>query len=65
MLLTHLHSDHITDLNDVITSRWVMSAEDEWRALAAAEFAGRIEVGPDLHRVELPGRARPGPPDLV
>ena len=25
MLLTHLHSDHITDLNDVITSRWVMS----------------------------------------
>jgi ribonuclease Z len=24
-LLTHLHSDHITDLNDVITSRWVMS----------------------------------------
>jgi ribonuclease Z len=25
LLLTHLHSDHITDLNDVITSRWVMS----------------------------------------
>jgi ribonuclease Z len=25
VLLTHLHSDHITDLNDVITSRWVMS----------------------------------------
>lgn len=23
--LTHLHSDHITDLNDVITTRWVMS----------------------------------------
>lgn len=27
VLLTHLHSDHITDLNDVITSRWVMSFE--------------------------------------
>ena len=27
VLLTHLHSDHITDLNDVITSRWVMSPE--------------------------------------
>ena len=27
VLLTHLHSDHITDLNDVITSRWVMSQE--------------------------------------
>lgn len=25
VLLTHLHSDHITDLNDVITSQWVMS----------------------------------------
>lgn len=25
LLLTHLHSDHITDLNDVITSRWVTS----------------------------------------
>ncbi|MCV7225509.1 ribonuclease Z [Mycolicibacterium komossense] len=23
VLLTHLHSDHITDLNDVITTRWV------------------------------------------
>ncbi len=23
LLLTHLHSDHITDFNDVITSRWV------------------------------------------
>ncbi|MEY2423191.1 MAG: ribonuclease [Acidimicrobiaceae bacterium] len=25
VLLTHLHSDHITDLNDVITSKWVVS----------------------------------------
>src|SRR4051812_7930031 len=25
VLLTHLHSDHITDLNDVMTTRWVMS----------------------------------------
>ena len=27
VLLTHLHSDHITDLNDMITSRWVMSPD--------------------------------------
>jgi ribonuclease Z len=27
LLLTHLHSDHITDLNDVITSRWVTTFE--------------------------------------
>jgi ribonuclease Z len=25
VLVTHLHSDHITDLNDVITSKWVTS----------------------------------------
>jgi ribonuclease Z len=27
---------------------------DEWRELAAAHFAGRIEVGDDLHRVDVP-----------
>lgn len=27
VLLTHLHSDHIVDLNDVITTRWVMTFE--------------------------------------
>ena len=26
VLLTHLHSDHITDLNDVVTTQWVMTA---------------------------------------
>ena len=25
VLLTHLHSDHITDLNDVVTTHWVMA----------------------------------------
>ena len=25
VLLTHLHSDHLTDLNDVITTHWVMT----------------------------------------
>jgi ribonuclease Z len=25
--VTHLHSDHLTDLNDVITTRWIMSTE--------------------------------------
>jgi ribonuclease Z len=25
VLLTHLHSDHICDLNDVVTTRWVMA----------------------------------------
>ena len=26
VMLTHLHSDHVCDLNDVITTQWVMSA---------------------------------------
>ena len=25
VVITHMHSDHICDLNDVITSHWVMS----------------------------------------
>jgi ribonuclease Z len=25
VMITHLHSDHITDLNDVITTRWIMT----------------------------------------
>ena len=25
VFLTHLHSDHLTDLNDVVTTRWAMS----------------------------------------
>ncbi|MGA9277700.1 ribonuclease Z [Ilumatobacter sp.] len=28
VFITHLHSDHITDLNDVITTRWVMTFEE-------------------------------------
>jgi ribonuclease Z len=27
VLLTHLHSDHISDLNDVVTTQWVMTLE--------------------------------------
>lgn len=25
ILITHLHSDHITDLNDLVTTRWILS----------------------------------------
>ena len=27
VLVTHLHSDHLTDLNDVITMHWVMNPQ--------------------------------------
>ncbi len=39
VLLTHLHSDHITDLNDVITTRWVMT-------IPPAEPSPLVIVGP-------------------
>ncbi|NQW33052.1 MAG: MBL fold metallo-hydrolase, partial [Acidimicrobiaceae bacterium] len=25
ILVTHLHSDHITDLNDIVTTRWILT----------------------------------------
>ncbi|OBF76552.1 ribonuclease Z [Mycobacterium sp. 852002-51613_SCH5001154] len=31
----------------------VPGQEEQWRALAASEFDGRIELGDDLHRVEI------------
>jgi ribonuclease Z len=31
----------------------VPGQEEQWRALAASEFGGRIELGDDLHRVEV------------
>ncbi|WP_102417085.1 ribonuclease Z [Mycobacterium sp. 4858] len=31
----------------------VPGQEEQWRALAASEFGGRIELGDDLHRVEI------------
>lgn len=34
----------------------VPGQEEQWRALAATEFGGRIEVGDDLHRVEVAAR---------
>ncbi|OCB30315.1 ribonuclease Z [Mycobacterium malmoense] len=31
----------------------VAGQEEQWRALAASQFGGRIELGDDLHRVEI------------
>lgn len=31
VLLTHLHSDHISDLNDVVTTHWVMNRNSSFR----------------------------------
>jgi ribonuclease Z len=29
VLLTHLHSDHVTDFNDIVTMRWAMSPTEQ------------------------------------
>jgi ribonuclease Z len=34
----------------------VPGQEEQWRTLAASEFGGRIELGDDLHRVEVNAR---------
>jgi ribonuclease Z len=31
----------------------VPGQEEQWRALAATRFGGRIELGEDLHRVQV------------
>jgi ribonuclease Z len=54
VLLTHLHSDHITDLNDVITGRWVMSLEPNPLPIVGPARTGEVVdgilamLGPDI-----------------
>jgi ribonuclease Z len=54
LVLTHLHSDHITDLNDVITSRWVTTfAPAPLRVIGPPGTAVVVEsllasLGPDI-----------------
>jgi len=65
VLLTHMHSDHVTDLNDVITTHWVMNAQpvalkifgpvgvkalvDATLAMLAFDVRYRIDHHADLH----------------
>jgi len=64
VFLTHLHSDHICDLNDVVTTQWVMSPApkslpifgprgtgdviDAMRAMLRPDVAYRLAHHPDL-----------------
>jgi len=71
LLLTHLHSDHITDLSDVITTRWVTSlgpaplpiiGPPGTKAVVAATLAA---LAPDIsyriaHHADITA-----PPDIV
>ena len=54
VLLTHLHSDHITDLNDVITTRWITTFEPAPLKIVGPAGTGRVvdgileSLGPDI-----------------
>ena len=68
VFLTHLHSDHLTDLNDVVTTRWVTSfAPNPLRLLGPAGTSGVVAateamLGPDIgYRLEHHGDLT-GPP---
>ena len=54
LLITHLHSDHITDLNDVITSQWISTFQPTLLRIVGPpgtkEVVGHIvaSLGPDI-----------------
>ncbi len=71
VLLTHLHSDHITDLNDVITTQWVMSPTSTSLPVYGPPGTAQV-VGATLEMLRLDQRYRHDhhddlqhPPDVV
>ena len=48
LFLTHLHSDHITDLNDIVTTRWAMSLQPN-----PLTVYGPVGTGAVLRGVEM------------
>jgi ribonuclease Z len=45
VLLTHLHSDHICDLNDVLTTQWVMSPVPKSLRILGPPRTGEVVAG--------------------
>src|SRR5450755_3823503 len=45
VLITHLHSDHICDLNDVITTQWVMSPVPKALRIFGPPHTGEVVDG--------------------
>jgi len=59
ILITHLHSDHLTDLNDMITTQWIMSNEPTplkiWGPVGIKHYVDKMmeALGPDVgYRIE-------------
>jgi ribonuclease Z len=54
VLLTHLHSDHVCDFNDVLTTRWVMSPEpNPLQVIGPAGTARFVERTLDMLRDDI------------
>ena len=53
VLLTHLHSDHITDLNDVITSSWALNLDDPKPLRIVGPEGTKETVARILHFLDL------------
>src|SRR4051812_6261127 len=69
VLLTHLHSDHITDLNDVITTRWITTFERSPLAIVGPPGTKAVvdhllgSLGPDIsYRLAHHADLAPAPP---
>ncbi len=71
VLLTHLHSDHFTDLNDLITTRWITNFSQEMKPLLIVGPVGTRAVvdgilaslGPDVdYRIAHHDDLTSGPP---
>jgi ribonuclease Z len=45
VLVTHLHSDHICDLNDVVTTHWVMSQRPRALPISGPPRLGEVMAG--------------------
>ena len=61
LFLTHLHSDHTTDLNDIVTMRWVMSLNPNPLPVFGPRRHGRPPPGHRGH-AGAGHRLPPGPP---
>ena len=53
VLLTHLHSDHITDLNDVITSSWALNMDNPKPLRIVGPEGTKETVARILHFLDL------------
>ena len=54
VFLTHLHSDHVSDFNDVLTTRWVMSvAESPLRVVGPPGTAAFVERTIEMLRDDI------------